>query len=262
VGLITLLTDFGTSDGYVAAMKGVILSQSPRAQLVDVAHDISPGAICSAAYVLYACYRYFPPGTIHLVVVDPGVGSERRALIVRAHQQWFVAPDNGVLSLICDGAQVETYQIDRPKCWLKPVSATFHGRDVFAPVAAKLAGGVPPTLLGSGTHVPKITVRLGVRSRGDGTLLGSVIHIDRFGNVITSARADDVPRGAEVRIGEEAVCGVVSTFSDVASGEMLAYVGSSGLLELAIRDGNAAVKLGVKCGDPVEIAVSGASCFC
>lgn len=250
---IVLLTDFGTSDGYVAAMKGVILSLLPQARLVDAAHDIPPGSVSSAAYVLYSYLDQFPADTVHLVVVDPGVGTSRRGLIARVGRQWFVGPDNGLVSLVWDGGEV--FELNRPEHWRMPISATFHGRDVFAPVAAKLAAGMLPDRLGTRTaQPPTVTLSLGVERGADGgTLVARVVHVDRFGNLITSARSHDLPPAFTVRAGGETVCGPGRTFADVRSGDLVAYVGSRGLLEVAVRDGSAATRVGLGIGDSLEI---------
>jgi len=251
--LITLLTDFGLSDGYVAAMKGVILSLTPQACVVDVSHAIEPGAISSAAYLIYSVYRTFPEDTVHVIVVDPGVGTERRALAHRAGGYWFVAPDNGVLSLVCDPQAGETYLLENSSLWRQPVSATFHGRDVFAPVAARLAGGMPGRSVGPLTDPPQRTLSLEPKLEEDGQLVAEVLHIDRFGNVITSLRADLVSSDAVLDLKGKRISTLKRTFADAAPGELLAYVGSSGLVEVAVRDGNAARLLGVSIGDQIRV---------
>ncbi|MGI6207191.1 MAG: SAM hydrolase/SAM-dependent halogenase family protein [Anaerolineae bacterium] len=250
---IVLLTDFGTSDGYVAAMKGVVLSLLPGALLVDGAHDIPAGSVSAAAYALYSYLGVYPADTVHLVVVDPGVGTARRGIVARVGQQWFVGPDNGLLSLVWDGGEV--FELDRPEHWRMPLSATFHGRDVFAPVAAKLAAGVPPDRLGTRTtEPPVVTTTLGATPGADeASLRARVIHVDRFGNLITSARASDLPDSFIVQAGPATIVGPSRTYADVQPGETLAYVGSTGLLEVAVREGNASARLGLSEGDGIEI---------
>ena len=271
--VITLTTDFGLADGYVGTMKGVILSICPEAVLVDITHDIAPQATRQAAYVLSTATPYSPPGSVHLVVVDPGVGSPRRPILVRTARATYVAPDNGVLSLALarDGAHLEgncvAVHLTKSRYRLQPASATFHGRDVFAPAAAYLASGVDP--LGMGEEIPFSSLfKLGsfepVR-KDDGSWLGEIVHIDRFGNLITSFREKDQGQGSRdntaplrpdqiaVEAGGARIQGLSRTFSDVARGELVAYIGSSGHLELAKREGDAAKALGVRVGDPAIV---------
>lgn len=229
--LITLLSDFGTADGYVAEMKGVLYSMAPDARVVDLSHDIPPHDIEAARLTVARYWRRFPPGTIHLVIVDPGVGSSRAALAVSSDERYLVGPDNGVLSpalLVSDAAAV-TLPV--------PVTAsrTFHGRDVFAPAAAALAGGAPLSTLGTPHDQPVVRRTPEAVRREDGAILGEVLAIDRFGNAVTNL--------VGVRSGVIAAGGrpvpVRTTYADVASGAAVALTGSSGLLEIAVRDGNA-----------------------
>ncbi|MFH1652090.1 MAG: SAM-dependent chlorinase/fluorinase [Chloroflexota bacterium] len=270
MGIITLTTDFGADDGYVAAMKGVILSINPEARLVDVCHTVPAQAIGQAAYIIATTFPYFPPGTVHLVVVDPGVGTDRRAVILRTPRADFVAPDNGVLtgvlqdflaaSLPADGTSVnlspplQAVALTRPEFRREPVSATFHGRDVFAPAAAHLSRGTP--LEDFGETLPELTVLPGWRPRRepDGTLAGQVRHIDRFGNIITSVRTTDLPpdyRKISVRIGETTVIGLTRTYGEGRG--LMVLPGSSGYLEIAFRDGDAGHHLKAAVGDEVTV---------
>lgn len=252
-----MLTDFGWADGYVGVMKGVILSIAPHVTLVDITHDVAPQDVRDAAYVLYTAVPYFPPDTIHLVVVDPGVGSERRAIAVRSAQGTFVAPDNGVLSYVLDAGPPQiAVSLTNPQYHLAQVSRTFHGRDIFAPAAAYLARGVPITELGEAIRDLAVFLMPEPRARADGVLIGQVIHVDHFGNVITNLRCEDVPWPSEasiVEIGGQVITGLQETYARVQPGEPLALIGSSGHLEIAIAGGNAAQQLSVHIGDEVRL---------
>jgi len=273
IPLVTLTTDFGTADGYVGTMKGVILTIAPTAHLVDISHEIAPQNLRQAAYVLYTSYPFFPPGTVHLIVVDPGVGSARRPIALRTPAGDFVAPDNGVLSYVMAREPVEALvELSDPRYRLSQISHTFHGRDIFAPAAAHLAAGVPILSLGSPVSDPVTFSPPSVEITPAG-ITGEVLHTDHFGNVITSigllawSESDliltpafrEVQRGEPVRFraagaavtvaGQE--IGVHRTYAKVAPGETLALVGSEGHLEIAVREGSAAQRLGLHPGDTV-----------
>ncbi len=258
MSIITLTTDFGLTDGYVGAMKGVILGIVPTATIVDISHDIAPQDVRGAAYVLYAVCPYFPVGTVHLAVVDPGVGSQRPAIAVQIERATFVAPDNGVLSYaLADQEVTGIVELTNRRYQRPSISHTFHGRDVFAPVAAHLARGLPLAELGS-PRSEIVTLPLPrPQRRADGALVGQVIHIDRFGNLITSVREREmawpVGEGVVVEVGGRAISGIRPTFASVGVGEPVAYVGSSGHVEVAVRQGNAARVLGVQVGDDVVV---------
>ncbi len=257
--IITLTTDFGWADGYVGAMKGVILSIAPDVQVVDVAHEIPPGDVRAAAYVLRQATPYFPPGTIHVAVVDPGVGSDRRALAARTPQAIWIAPDNGLLSLCLAEGPVEIRQLSNPRYHRPQVSATFHGRDVFAPVAAHLARGAPFDELGPLVTAPVQLAWPRPVSNPDGSWRGQVVHIDRFGNLVTNfdrqmmtlALRDVPPAQVMVEIAGQRITGLKRTYADGAPGELMLLVGSSEQLEIAIRDGDAARTLHVRPGDGI-----------
>jgi S-adenosylmethionine hydrolase len=261
VSIITLITDFGLADGYVGTMKGVILSIDPAATIVDISHDIAPQDVREAAYTLYAAYPYFPQGTIHVAVVDPGVGSERRAIALRTPQATFVAPDNGVLSYVVAQEKVEDIvSLVNPSYHLSPVSRTFHGRDIFAPVAAHLARGIRLAELGQPlTEI--ITFPLPrPQVRPDGTTVGQVIHVDRFGNLITSIRSKDLtdyllPSEVVITVKGQSVRGIVDNYAGVTPGKLLALVGSSNHLEIAVSGGSAFHTLEAKAGDEVLLKV-------
>ena len=253
--VITLTTDFGVHDGYVAAMKGVILRIAPGVSLVDVSHDVAPQDVAGAAYLLAGVYRFFPPETVHLVVVDPGVGTQRRGLAVRADEQLFVAPDNGVLTPVLDAAtRIAIVSLTNARYWLGEVSHTFHGRDIFAPVAAHLARGVPLEELGVSIGDP---VRLGLpepRVRG-GLVEGTVVWVDHFGNLVTNIPAGALPPDETYRVtvGHLTVTGLFTTYGQVRAGQPLALVGSHGYLEVAVREGSAAEMAGAGRGAMVRV---------
>ena len=243
--VITLLTDFGTADGYVAEMKGVLMTQAPASQVVDLSHDIPPHEIDAARLAVARYWRRFPTGTIHLVVVDPGVGGDRQAIAVSSEDRFLVGPDNGVLSpaLLVPGAQAVSLPVPAD------AAPTFHGRDVFAPAAAALARGMLVESLGSPLDDPVIRRTPEVIREDDGWLRGEVIVVDRFGNAVTNLIAI---HGGEVRIGDREVP-MGRTYADVSTGEAVALVGSSGLIEIAVRDGNASTMLDLKRGSIVRV---------
>lgn len=275
--IIALLTDFGTSDIYVGVMKGVIASINPNAQLIDLTHRIEPQNVRQAALSLMNAYRYFPPGTVFLTVVDPGVGSTRRPIAVRAGNYQFVAPDNGLLSYtLAQLGEATAVELEAPD---SEISHTFHGRDVFAPAAARLAAGVPLEKLGQ--PLAKVIAmpfpQLSVTGR---RVLGEVTHIDRFGNLTTSigvmrwvtgerlllkpafgdSDAESLPISSEsatVRIGQSRITGIRHTYSEAERGKLLTLVGSAGFLEISMNQANAAAALDVAIGDTVELDTRG-----
>jgi S-adenosylmethionine hydrolase len=249
-GIITLLTDFGTADSYVGEVKGLLLSLAPGVTLVDVTHDIAPGDVVAASYVLGRVWRTFPAGTVHLVVVDPGVGTRRRALAADVGGHRFVAPDNGLLSDVFAASHADVVSLPIPGT----ASATFHGRDVFAPAAARLATGA--TLAELGSPVSDLVHLPPRRLRTEGTdLIGHVIHVDRFGTLVTNVPGSSVAPGAVVRLGRHAVV-LHATFGDVPPGSPVAFVGSGGTLEIAVRDGRAETVLDVVRGAEVRVSSS------
>jgi len=248
--IITLLTDFGTADGYVAEVKGVLFSLAPDISVVDLSHDIPPQDVESARLALARYWRRFPNGTVHVVVIDPGVGSARAALAVASDGRFLVGPDNGVLSpsLLASGSRAVTLPVS------PLASATFHGRDVFAPAAAGLATGTPLDALGADCHDPVIRRTPEARRAIDGSVIGEVIAIDRFGNAISNLIA---PRGGRVEIAGR-VMPIVRAYADAPVGEVIALVGSSGFVEVAQRDGSAARSLAITRGTPVVLRPSSA----
>ena len=244
--LVTLLTDFGTCDGYVAQIKGAILSHAPAASIIDVSHDIVPQDVTHARFVLGRYWRRFPPGTVHLVVVDPGVGTARAALAVEADHRVLLGPDNGVLSaaLGVDGARAVALAVPRG------ASPTFHGRDVFAPAVAAITMGTPITQLGVPVDAPLCLRWPEPVSDERGRLTGEVIVIDRFGNAITNLPGPSRPARVSLDATELPVCRV---YADVEPGQPLALTGSSGCVEIAVREGSAARRFGLRRGTRVVL---------
>jgi S-adenosyl-L-methionine hydrolase (adenosine-forming) len=258
-GIVTLMTDFGTVDGYVAAMKGALLSTNPRAVLVDVTHHISTQDVTEAAFQLATVWSTFPEGTVHLVVVDPGVGGDRRAIVVEAGGHFFVTPDNGLLTLLISNVPANrAVVLDRPEFFRADVSSTFHGRDIFAPVAGLLASGeVRMEDVGSEVSTDSI-VRLPWAPAEDrqGQIRAPVVSVDRFGNCRTLLTRRELPfdlTNVYVRSKDVTVRGIHSTYSDVPMGKTLALFGSHGGLELAVRGGSAAVSWEITRGDDVIV---------
>lgn len=247
-GRITLLTDFGTRDGYVAAMRGVIAAIAPDATVDDASHDIAQGDITAGAFALERYWKLYPPGTVHVVVIDPGVGTARRALVADADGRVLVAPDNGVLTLVLDAAQSLTIREIRESAVLRAErSSTFHGRDIFAPVAAHIAAGVEPDAVRPPIDDP---VRLALPSalrKGD-AWVGTILLEDRFGNLITNVDGDRLPADPVVLIDGRLPIPVRATYADAEPDTLLALVGSTGRLEIAVRDGSAAARLGLPRG--------------
>lgn len=257
--IVTFTTDFGTRDPYVAEMKGVILCLVPDAHLVDVTHEVEPQQVTEAALALDAAAPWFPPGTIHVAVVDPGVGTARRGLVVEARGQWFVGPDNGILTPALGGDGWQAFELAAPDYRLPRVSRTFHGRDIFAPAAAHLALGVPASRFGPAVLDP-VRLEWPAPREVDGAVVGSVLHVDRFGNLITSideawlARLGGPEAGPlTVRIASRSL-EIVGTFGDLPAGGLGALLGSRGHLEIVVRDGSAAARLRVGRGAPVRVS--------
>jgi S-adenosylmethionine hydrolase len=255
--IITLTTDFGLADHFAGVMKGVILGICPAARIVDITHEVSAFDVAGAAFVVAESYAWFPRGAVHVVVIDPGVGTARRPILAEAAGQFFLAPDNGVLSMVLAREKHKVRAITNEKLFLKPVSATFHGRDIFAPVAAHLAGGLAPARAGKlikdylrlEFHKP---VRTGRRA-----WTGAVLKIDHFGNLITNFHIDEFPamlsRPFQLAIGARRLTGLESTFAEGPAGEPVLVVGSSGYIEVAVNQGSAARLLGVEAGAPAEL---------
>ena len=260
--IITLTTDYGMNDHLVGTMKGVILKINPDVTIVDITHNVTPFDLLDGALAIGSAYSYFPPKTIHVVVVDPGVGTDRRPLLVSAENQYFVAPDNGVLSVIYERQQdVVVRHANAEHYYLQPISKTFHGRDIFAPIAAWLSKNWQPASMGEDITDFK-RFALPRPKPAEGTLKGIVMRVDAFGNLVTNFRAEDLPEtsaenGAtaiNLQIGDKQVARLVSTFAQGNAGEPIAYVGSSGYVEIALNKGNASRTLGIGRGTPVVLA--------
>ena len=273
--VITLTTDFGVDDAYVATMKGVILSINPEANIVDITHSIEPQNIRQAAFILDYSYRYFPKKTVHVAIVDPGVGSERRGIVLKTPSALFVAPDNGVLSYVINelssnedltvqyskdqdlvtlGNGFEAIAITEPRFWRHPVSTTFHGRDIFAPVAAALSLDISPYELGEKITslqifpIPKPVVDY------QGNLAGNVLYVDHFGNLITNIKKSDLP-GKDILIetAGHSIQGITNYYAE--GEELMAIIGSSGYLEISLKNGNAADFLNIGIGDEIKVTL-------
>jgi S-adenosylmethionine hydrolase len=254
--IITLTTDFGLADPFVGIMKGVILGIAPEAQLVDISHEVRSYDILEAAFVIESTYRYFPEGTVHVIVVDPGVGSARRPVAAAARGHIFVAPDNGVLSYVLQtdpGAPAPcAHWIRNQSLFLSSISQTFHGRDIFAPVASHLARGTPIESVG-----PRIVdfVKKPLpkpRPRGD-KLVASVLRIDKFGNIITNLQRHHLGKDFAIRIAGLSITRFCSNFSEAEPGELFALEGSTGYIELALNQASAANRLNIKPGAEIEL---------
>ena len=254
MAIVTFTTDFGSRDGYAAAMKGVVLSLAPGATLVDVTHGVPPQDVAAGAVALSQAAPFFPAGSIHVAVVDPGVGSARADLLIEAGGSFFVGPDNGVLSLAAPRPR-RIFHIQSPSFRREPVSPTFNGRDVFAPTAGRLASGAHPEEAGPPLEA-MIELAAPVARRRGAVIEGRVIHVDSFGNLITSIDGATLPGDAVIEVeGREGLFHPVlgRTFSDVAPGALVAYVGSGGQLEIARRDGSAAARVGTERGGLVRV---------
>ena len=261
--VITLTTDFGYGDGYTAALKGVILSINPEVRLVDITHSIKSQDIGETAFILSTVYPYFPKDTIHLVITDPGVGTGRKAIILKTPAAYFVAPDNGVLSYVIQdyadksgvfnmASALETVVISNPKYFRQPVSNTFHGRDIFAPAAAHLSLGTPLSEFGKTLNSLTTFDLPQPRLEADGSWTGEIIHIDSFGNLITCFRESDLPStDLTISIGGKSIRGLSTAYA--GNRKLTAVTGSSGYLEIAGKNGRASDYLGATVGDEVKI---------
>ena len=265
--IITLTTDFGLDDAYVAAMKGVILEINPGATIIDISHSIEPQNIRQGAFVLSTAFSYFPQDSVHLVVVDPGVGSPRRAIILETDSAIFVAPDNGVLSYVIQASstkrvskptlmklprELQAFEITNSKYWHHPVSSTFHGRDVFAPVAAHVSLGIPLHELGQPIASVNVFPLSRPQTAADGSFIGHILHIDHFGNLITDITSQDLPSGGySIQVAGHKIGSLSHSYEQ--SPNLLALIGSSGQLEIALKGGSAARLLRSKLGDELQI---------
>ncbi|MBW1715914.1 MAG: SAM-dependent chlorinase/fluorinase [Deltaproteobacteria bacterium] len=259
-GIITITTDFGERDPYVAMMKGVILTINPDARIVDTIHQVPPGSILEGASIIKQTYQYFPSGTVHLAVIDPGVGGKRRPIAVLADNHLFVGPDNGLFWPVIETQEnSEVIHLCDKMYWMREISPTFHGRDIFAPVASHLSKGIDPFLMGEKVDNP-ITLANPLPRENSSDLVGKIIRVDHFGNLITNITREHLnlfpeSKGLEIRVGTLTLKKISTTYGDVSEGEPLALIGSSNLLEIAINRGNVAHDLGqeFKVGTKVTI---------
>ena len=264
MSIISLLTDFGTDDEYVGTMKGVILSINPSAKIIDITHNLEPQDIVQAAYLIQSCHAYFPKGTVHIVVVDPGVGSSRSIIALKTATYFFIAPDNGVLTLVMESDNIDSIVcVNNSNFFLEPVSHTFHGRDIFAPVGAHLSKGVEITKLG--TPVDKedvIHLNIPEPSMANAAeLIGTIVSIDRFGNLITNIDEHRLEKffngnpgaGTVVKIGKSHIRGLSKSYASAGLKEPLAIISSRGCLEIALNHGNARNHFRAQKGDPVSV---------
>jgi len=257
---ITLLTDFGERDGYPGIMKGVIWGIAPDAQIADLTHSISPQNILEGALALARAVPYFPPGTVHIAVVDPSVGTIRRPIAARIGENFFVGPDNGLLSPLLGeaekkGTDIQVIHLDRPAFWLPDVSKVFHGRDIFAPAGAWLANKTPLENMGTPIADP-VRIKIPAARRMRGGLKGTIIHIDHFGNLATNITRSQLPDSTStlhVRYKGIEITGLVHAFGEGQPGELVALVDSSGFLSLCVVNDSAADRLKSRPGDPVEV---------
>ncbi len=259
-GIITLTTDFGESDPYVAMMKGVILSINPDARIVDIIHRVPAGSIQEGASIIKEAYTYFPSGTVHVGVIDPGVGGKRRPIAVLAGNHFFVGPDNGLFWPVMETqGHTDVIHLKEKRYWMDKISPTFHGRDIFAPVAAHLSKGVNPFLLGEKIDNPS-TLESPLPLKKNCDLLGEVIRVDHFGNIITNITREHLSpfltsKGLTIKIGSLVLREINTTYNDVPEGQPLALIGSSGHLEIAVNMGRAADYLDKECGVGTKVIV-------
>ena len=251
--IVAILTDFGTQDHYVGVMKGVMLGINPEITLVDISHDVPSHSVIAAQFLLEVSHRYFPRGTVFLVVVDPGVGSSRRAMVLKTEDYLFVGPDNGIFTPFYRG-EWEAFELPVPET----ASNTFHGRDVFAPAAARLTLKTPPSRLGKPFDDP-ITVEMPSPVVTPEGVRGQIIYIDKFGNLITNIEAGLIrsAKQVEITVKGRKIRGIVRAYADVPEGELLAIIGSSERLEISVREGSAREALGAKIFDEVEVRAIG-----
>ncbi len=262
MSVISLMTDFGPKDGNVGVMKGVIWGIAPDARISDLSHVVQPQNVREAAYILVRSAPYFPKGTVHVVVVDPGVGTQRRPMAARIGDWFFVGPDNGIVTMLLERAEKNNWprefiHLNKPEYWLPVISHVFHGRDIFAPVAAHLARGVPLAELGASLENPA-RLNLPKPEKTQTGWRGEVIEIDHFGNAASNIRVEDLGSAYEqkerirIRVKGVEIKGMVSTFGERPAGELAALLSSTGELIVSVVNGNAAIRLGVKTGDLIE----------
>jgi S-adenosylmethionine hydrolase len=260
--IISLLTDFGLRDGFVGVMKGVIWKINPDVQIADITHFIQPQDIRQGALALLRTTKYFSRGTVHIAVVDPGVGTDRRPLAAEVEGHFFVGPDNGLFSLVFReaqelGAKIKTFTLDRPQYWLPEISTVFHGRDIFAPVGAHLSRGLAIEEMGTPLASP-VMLSIPQAHSIPGGLAGEVIEVDNFGNLATNIRREMLTPGQAITVkaGRETIHGLARTFGDSPEGDLVATIGTENDLMIAVVKGSAAMRLNMKVGDAVEVHFS------
>jgi hypothetical protein len=254
--IITLLTDFGLRDHFVAAMKGVILSVNPDVTLVDISHLVPPLDLFSGAFTLGQAYSCYPAGSIHLAVVDPEVGTSRKALAVSAGGHFFVAPDNGILSFVYKAEpDYAAYEITSDHYFRKPVSATFHGRDIFAPIAAWISRDIPLHQIGPRVPEPERLYIPAPKRVKEALIQGTILAVDQFGNLITNLVPAEVPRTSRILAGKREIMSFRAAYAEGAPEEVFIVPGSTGYLEIAMKNGSAASALGLKSGAPIGVVL-------
>jgi S-adenosyl-L-methionine hydrolase (adenosine-forming) len=255
MGIVTLLTDFGLRDHFVAAMKGVMINLNPNLSFVDISHMVSAQDIFGGAFRLGQVWSLFPLKTVHLAVVDPGVGTARKPMVASAGGQFFVAPDNGLLSYVMDGRDdFIAHEITADHYFRKPVSDTFHGRDIFAPIAAWVSRGIPLEQMGPRIQDPVCLKLPAVKKVREGVMQGVILMVDQFGNAVTNLKPDDVPPKSKIILtGQREVPSFRTTFGEGAPGEVFVIPGSCGYLEICVKNGSAAATLDLKPGAPIGV---------
>jgi hypothetical protein len=251
---MTVTTDFGLRDDFVAAIKGVILSVNPDVKLVNISSLIPPQDIFTAAFTLGKAWSYFPHGTVHLAIVDSGVGAECKGLVVDAGGHFFVCPDNGILTYVFEeNPGFEAYEITAEHYYRKPVSSNCHGRDIFAPIAAWISKGVPLRQLGNELRDPSRLQLPAIQKVKDTLIQGQILAVDRLGNLITNLKPTDVPRAYKILAGHHEITSIHKTYQEGAPGEIFVVPGSTGYLEIAVKDGSAASVFKIKAGSPIGV---------
>ena len=255
--ITALLTDFGTKDYFVGAIKGVILSVNPNANIIDITHEIEPQNIASAGFTLRACYKNFPKQTIFVAVVDPGVGSNRKAITVETDDYYFVAPDNGLLSFVFNGRDdFKVFELTEEKFFAQNVSSTFHGRDVFAPAAAHLSTGVQPDEFGRRTTDYICLNEPAPNVESNETIVGEIIHIDRFGNLVTNLTKEDLPDKFVLEVNNIRINRIRNYFAEAEKGELFIIFGSANFLEIVAFKESAADLIGAEIGGKISVTKS------
>lgn len=253
--IITVTTDFGLTDNYAGIIKGIILYLNPCARIIDISENVPAFNIRAGSYLLETAYHNFPPGSIHIGVVDPGVGTRRKSLVVETEDHFFVGPDNGLFSFLGRKQIKKVISLTNKKYFLKDISPTFHGRDIFAPIAAYLSLGVQPERFGR--EIKSLVRPKTDKSKGRGRILGRIIYIDRFGNLVTSLKNEDLPSGkVNVSINQLNIGPVRTTFGSVPLGRPVCYINSFGYLEIAVNQGSAAEYLGIDYKSDVKILIA------